>query len=338
MLLGRNVDVVVGALSRFAHLRAAEHNTVDDLERHYLDLSAEEMFPEPAPIVHIHQRRTLGDRLVRASTLSWESGHWVRSPSYRARHRGPYAKNLTAWARWVRPNRRRRRFCLVYIHGWMEPGSWLEEAALFPRWSRELDVDIVHVSLPFHGKRKPGRAIFSGEYFWTADLVRSVEGVRQAVCDVRACVDWLRRQGYEQVGVSGVSLGGALAMLLACLEPVPDFIVSIVAHLELGEAIESAPIFWRMKRDLERWGVGQDERATLFRRLGISDYRPLLAPDRQLWVQAREDLYIEPDLVEKQWQAWGEPNILWIEGGHMTFALHMPEITARMALLKERCR
>jgi pimeloyl-ACP methyl ester carboxylesterase len=216
------------------------------------------------------------------------------------------------------------------VHGWLEPGSWAEETTLFRKWSKELEVDIVHVALPFHGSRKPKEALFSGEFFWTADLVRSMEGVRQAVCDARNIVGWLREQGYERVGVTGISLGGAITMVLACLSPLPDFIVPIIAHLELESVVEEAPILWRMKRDLENWGVDAQQRRDLFRRLGLSSYRPALGPERQLWIQAREDVYIDAGLAETQWREWGQPNILWIEGGHMTFPLHVDSITRRI--------
>ena len=51
--------------------------------------------------------------------------------------------------------------------------------------------------------------------------------------------------------------------------------------------------------------------------------KPLLPPDRQLWIMAREDAYIASDLVEAQWNAWGRPELAWIPGGHMTFPLFL---------------
>ena len=63
------------------------------------------------------------------------------------------------------------------------------------RMRSELEVDLLHVALPFHGRRNPRGALFSGEYFWTADLVRSVEAVRQAACDARAAF-YYRRRGF----------------------------------------------------------------------------------------------------------------------------------------------
>ncbi|MBX3274013.1 MAG: alpha/beta hydrolase family protein [Sandaracinaceae bacterium] len=328
---GERVDTVIGGLSRLLHLRAAEHNTVADLER-YLDLAPDVAFPAPPPMPAPTMKRTPLDRVLRSSTLRWRSTHEVLCPRYRRRHEGEYRINQTASMRWLRPDGKRREDCLVYVHGWLEPGSWAEETTLFRKWSRELTrCDLAHVALPFHGVRKPWGALYSGELFWTADLVRTVEGIRQAVHDVRSAIGWLRTQGYARVGVTGLSLGGAITMLLACLEPAPDYVIPMIGHLQLVEAVEQAPILWRMKHDLERWGVDADARRRIFDRLGWASYAPRLAPDKQLWIQAREDVYIDALLAERQWRAWGSPPILWIDGGHMTFPLHVDRMTARMA-------
>ncbi len=328
--LGGKVDRVVGSMSRLLHVRPAKHNTRVELER-YLERPKVEMFPEPPPLTGVTPRRSLMDRVIHSSTLSWPSAHRVLDPTYRRRHESEYRKNLMAWMRWVRPEGARRKRIILYVHGWLEPGSWAEEATLFRKWGRELDVDLAHVSLPFHGRRNPRGSLFSGEFFFTADFVRSVEAVRQAVCDARSAMAWLREQGYEQVGIAGLSLGGSLTMLLGCLEPAPDFIIPIISHLELAEAVEHAAIMWRMKRDLEKWGIHEGERREIMRRLGWSDYEAVVPVERQLWIQAREDAYIDAALAEGQWRRWGEPPILWIEGGHMTFPLELGKMTRRMS-------
>ena len=329
MSYGRKLDFVAGGLSRLLHVRGARENTLADLT-HYYDLPADTMFPAPTTLPQMQATRGLVARVLGTTTLSWASHHVALSERYQRRHERDYAPNHTAWARWLRPDGRHRKTCLVYVHGWLEPGSWLEETTLFRLWQRQLDVDIVHLALPFHGRRMPDGSLFSGELFWTADLVRSMEGVRQAVFDARSLVAWLRAEGYERVGVTGLSLGGSLTMLLATLAPTPDFIIPIIAHLRLAEVLEDAPIMWRVKSDLEAWGAGRHARAEIFRRLGLSSYAPRLAPERQLWIEAEDDVYINAQLVREQWRAWGTPPIHWVSGGHMTLPFHIPAFTKRI--------
>lgn len=322
---------MVGGLSRILHgVRGAKENTVDDLER-YLDLAPEVLFPVPTTLPTMRRHRSLLSRALRRTTLSWKSSHEVLCPRYRVRHERDYPKNGTAWARWLHPQGGPQKSVLLYVHGWLEPGSWAEEAALFPRWTKALGVDLLHVSLPFHGLRNAKSALYSGEYFWTGDLVRSMEAVRQSVHDVRCAMAWLRAEGYEEVGVTGLSLGGAIVMLLACLEPTPDYIVPIISHLQIADAVEHAPILWRMKRDLDRWGIDAPRRRELFARIGLAKMQPILPPERQFWIEAKEDVYIAAPLVQEQWEAWRRPKILWLAGGHMTFPLELDELTKAMA-------
>ena len=206
MGIGRTADHVAGRLARVLHgFRGPRGSTLADLAP-YLDRSPAELFPVPARPAEVRVHGSLGERLLRTTTLSWPSDHRVLCPRYEERHRGEYHRNGAVRARWVRPEGSARRRCLLYVHGWLEPGSWVEEALMFPRWTRELEVDVLHVALPFHGPRNPRGALFSGEYFWTADLVRSLEGVRQSIFDLRSALAWLRTEGYRDVGAAGVSL------------------------------------------------------------------------------------------------------------------------------------
>ncbi len=329
--LGKPVDIVAGALSRVLHsIRGAQENTAPDLGP-YLDTPPDVLFP--APVVPRDVKRTrsrfqLGSRVV--ETLRWHSQHVVLCPHYRTRHAGEYERNQRVLARFIHPKGGERKRALIYVHGWLEPGPWVEEASLLPRLHDELDVDVLHIQLPFHGSRNPKSALFHGEFFWSADLVRSLEAIRQSLLDVRTLMAWLRSRGYVEVGVIGLSLGGSITMLTACVAPTPDYIAPVIAHLQLAEAVEDAPILWRMKNDLEKFGIDKAARKELFNRLGLGSFKSLLSPDRQLWIAARDDQYLKADLVERQWHEWGEPPIEWIPGGHMTFPLHLGKLLSRL--------
>lgn len=327
--VGWMLDGVAGYASRLLHVRAAENDTTGDLDR-YLDVPAEALFPAPTRDPVVERRRTYAALGRTVEALTFASEHECLCPRYRVRHERDYAANRTVHARWMHPQRGPRKSILVYVHGWLEPGPLIEETTLLPKIHREVGVDCAHVQLPFHGKRNPRGALFHGEWFFTADLVRTVEAIRQSVIDVRSLVRFFRAQGYDEVGVAGISLGGSITMVLACVEPTPDYIVPIVAHLDLADAVENAPILWRVRADLDRFGVGRERRLDIFHRIGLAGLAPKLAPERQLWVAARDDMYLSAATVERQWRAWQTPPILWIGGGHMTFPVSAGQIVRRM--------
>ena len=130
---------------------------------------------------------------------------------------------------------------------------------------------------------------------------------RQSCIDTRSLVAWLREQGYVEVGVTGFSMGASIAMVLACLDPTPDYVIPIVGHLQISDAIENAPIFWRMKADLERFGIDSEGRKDIFDGLGLERLLPRLRPESQLWIMAKDDGYVTAPRVEEQWRAWGRP-------------------------------
>lgn len=337
MTLGATVDRIAGVLSHALHVwRGARDNTVGDLGP-YLDAPIETMFP-PAVVPRDMKRSApyvaIGKRVT--ETLRWHSQHVPLCPYYRARHAGEYWLNTHVTARWVHPRTGPRKRALVYVHGWLEPGPWIEERIFLPRIHDELGVDVLHIQLPFHGSRNPKSALFHGEFFWSADLVRSVESVRQSIIDVRTLMAWLREsQGYEEIGVTGISLGAGLTMALACVDSPPDYVIPICGHLRLGEAVEDAPILYRMRSDLERFGIDRKQRKELFDRLGLARLRPKLPRDRQLWIAAENDVYITAEHVREQWREWGEPRIDWIPGGHITFPLYIGRMVASMKRFHE---
>ncbi len=329
--VGWNINRLVGHLSHGLHVRRARHNTAGDLEPYY-GADCAVLFPRPPAPTLVRRRRAVlpAGRERTLEILEWPSEHVPICPRYQGRHDREYARNKLASARWMHPKSGPRRRALVYVHGWLEPGPWPEQFFFLPFLHDALDADVLYVQLPFHGSRNPRSALFHGEFFWSGDLVRSVEAVRQSVIDVRSLVAWLRQEGYVEVGVTGFSMGASIAMILACLEPTPDYVVPIVGHLQLADAIENAPIFWRVKADLERFGLDRAERKRIFDKLGLETLRARLSADRQLWIMARDDAYVTAPQVDEQWRAWGRPPIDWIRGGHMTFMLSLPHIIRRI--------
>jgi hypothetical protein len=75
-------------------------------------------------------------------------------------------------------------------------------------------VSALRLSMPYHDIRRPAE-LERSDYAVSAKLGRTIVACRQAVVDVRSCMDWLETQGYTQFGVLGTSLGSCYAFIAA---------------------------------------------------------------------------------------------------------------------------
>jgi hypothetical protein len=80
--------------------------------------------------------------------------------------------------------------------------------ALFNRFG----ISALRLSKPYHDIRRPAE-LERSDYAVSANIGRTISACRQAVVDIRCCLDWLEAQGYEQFGVLGTSLGSCYAFI-----------------------------------------------------------------------------------------------------------------------------
>ncbi len=73
-------------------------------------------------------------------------------------------------------------------------------------------ISALRLSKPFHDVRRPAE-LERSDYAVSSNIGRTLVACRQAVVDVRCCLDWLEQQGYEQFGVLGTSLGSCYAFI-----------------------------------------------------------------------------------------------------------------------------
>ena len=79
-------------------------------------------------------------------------------------------------------------------------------------------ISCLRLSKPYHDVRRPAE-LERSDYAVSANVGRTIAACRQAVMDIRSCIDWLQSQGYEQFGVLGTSLGSAYAFIAAAMDP-----------------------------------------------------------------------------------------------------------------------
>jgi Alpha/beta hydrolase domain containing 18 len=122
--------------------------------------------------------------------------------------RTPFAENNLASARWF-PGKGESAVVLL--------PHWNSDALAYTSLSRVLNrlgISVLRLSMPYHEIRRPAQ-IQRADYAVSANLGRTLDACRQAVLDVRCCLDWLEQQGYRKLGVIGTSLGSCYAFLAA---------------------------------------------------------------------------------------------------------------------------
>lgn len=193
-----------------------------------------------------------------------------------------------------------------------------------------LDVEVVQLQPPYHGRRTPRDSRFGGEWYWTADLVRSLEAVRQNLLDARTLLSWLRAADPRPVGVMGLSLGGVLAAALTCLDERFDFSVPLIAHMDLAAMVADAPVLESMRRELRGFGWGMEEFGKFVAEIGWYDLAPKLPPRCIRLFAASDDRFFARAVVEDMWRRWGRPQINWYPCSHMGFLTHVLEVMAEV--------
>jgi pimeloyl-ACP methyl ester carboxylesterase len=315
----------MGALARAAGLvRPPARNTLDRLGA-YEGLDVATLFPAPARVPEVARRRRWWVPGLESEDLVFASLHEPLEPAFRRAYHARRRRIHSVYARRLRPTSGRARPRLVYIHGFMQPETPVEELTLLAGMARALDVELVQLQPPYHGRRKPRASRLDGELYWTADLVRSMESLRQTILDARTLLALLRAESARPVGVAGLSLGGALTAALACLEPGFAFAAPFIAHMDLGALVADAPVLYDMRRDLARFGWTPADFGRFAERIGWSALRPVIPRERVVLFAMEDDRFFRPERVREMWRRWGEPAIHWYPGSHMGFLVHLRE-------------
>jgi dienelactone hydrolase len=103
----------------------------------------------------------------------------------------------------------RPKQAIVILPQWNADGfSHNSLATIFNR----MGISALRLSMPYHDIRRPTE-LERSDYAVSANIGRTISACRQAVVDIRCCLDWLEEQGYEHFGVLGTSLGSCYAYL-----------------------------------------------------------------------------------------------------------------------------
>jgi pimeloyl-ACP methyl ester carboxylesterase len=285
-----------------------------EIAAHYRDAEAALFAPPPAAEMSedVLPPRAGAERVV---DLAFPSRFRPTWPAYREEF-ASYAANLTARVRLYTAGAPRPT--VICLHGWGAGRTWLDERAFAVPYLCRIGLDVALFQLPFHGLRTPAGSPRSGALFPGPNVVRTNETFGQLISDLRALARFLRARGAPAVGALGMSLGGYTTALWAGLDDDLAFAGAIIP------AVSMARLFWAhgagspARQRASRAGVTAellDEAFAVHAPLG----RPVRLPRERLFIAAaRGDRITPPEQAEMLWRHWGEPELCWVPGGHLT--------------------
>ena len=177
---------------------------------------------------------------------------------------------------------------------------------------------------PYYGRRRPpgqhAKMLNRFSDLWAMGGAAVEEG--------RSLMQWLRREGYERLGVCGISMGGSMAARVALLEERPVAMIGCVtahsASAVFTEGILKNYLAWEvLNRELD----GDGPAIALMRELlDLTDLRrfpPPRQPEAAFLVAASRDAYIPPASAALLHAHWPGSTMRWLKTGHVgAFLFH----------------
>lgn len=152
-------------------------------------------------------------------------------------------------------------------------------------------VSALRLSKPYHDIRRPAE-LERSDYAMSSNVGRTLSAARQAVVDIRSCIDWLETQGYTQFGVLGTSLGSCYAFIAAAHDPRLRICAFNHASTWTGDVVWAGQSTRHVRAAFEEAGMTQDEVREIFAGISPMAYMDRFAstPKRVLVVHATYDL------------------------------------------------
>jgi dienelactone hydrolase len=152
-------------------------------------------------------------------------------------------------------------------------------------------ISALRLSKPFHDIRRPAE-LERSDYAVSSNIGRTTEACRQAVVDIRSCLDWLESQGYEQFGVLGTSLGSCYAFIAAAHDARLQVCAFNHASTWFGDVVWTGQSTRHIREAFEQAGLTQDTVRQIFTGISPMSYmeRFVANPKRVLVVHATYDL------------------------------------------------
>ena len=184
------------------------------------------------------------------------------------------------------------------------------------------------LKMPYYGPRRPAK---SKRRMISPNLDETVEGMTQAVLDIRRATAWLGSRSEidsERLGITGISLGGIVGCLAAENEPNLKRGCFVLAGGDLPVIVMESDEMTKV-RDANR-DTDRQRAVALLAEVDPLTYASALAGRKVLMFNAKNDKVVPRACTEKLWDRLGKPKIEWWNANHYSAIVYLPKGLVRI--------
>ncbi len=241
------------------------------------DFRLEERYPQLFP-TNVRPETLARDAALKQQAAAGELPH-AQYLRFTSPERTPYPENDLVNARWypapAHKDPARPKQAIVVLPQWNADGfSHNSLCRLFNR----MGVSALRLSKPYHDIRRP-EELERADYAVSANIGRTISACRQAVVDIRCCLDWLEEQGYQHFGVLGTSLGSCYAFLASAHDARLRVNAFNHASTAFGDVVWAGQSTRHIRQAVEQAGLTQERLRALWAAISpVSYYEQFAGP------------------------------------------------------------
>ena len=219
-------------------------------------------------------------------------------------------------------NKSKENVSVIMLHGWRaEKLNRLEPT--FLKEFKKKQYNIYRYILPYHMERCD-KSNYSGEYFYSANISRTLKSIRQSVSDIRALIEYLK-QNNNKVVIIGLSLGGLVGNLIAGYEENIDLLISIFPGNNLAFTTFESEVGKYVKKDFLEKSFDFNKLNEIWTIINPSLKKPVIDLNKILLIHGNYDKYVLYKDTQEISENWGIKNEL-LKCGHSGIVINKKEI------------
>jgi len=214
---------------------------------------------------------------------------------------------------------------IIFVHGW-RADNLDRLGKVFLDSFMERNYNIYNYVLPFHMERSPDTSLYSGEYFVSSDVSRTLRSEQQSVSDIRALISYIKAEKKGKVIIIGLSLGGITTNLLSEVEENIDVLISLFYANELSYTIFETEAGKYIKKDFIKNNFDYSLLKKSWEVINPSLRKPVMDLNKILLVSGKYDKYVIDKDTDALWKNWGKPKRYMYSCGHSGIVLSKNKI------------